>query len=245
MALTFSRGAAVGLAVVVLTMVALRYIRIRYLVAAVGIGALVLVAVPQYADRLLTLTSVTSLLSDEAVGSAADNSLLSRATENLTAINVFADHPVVGVGPGQFSTYYRDYADEIGLSVRAQDREAHNLYLSLAAESGILGLGAFLVAVIVTLVGLARARRAALATRPDLAALAAAFLLALIAYLASGVFLHLSYARYYWLMLALGGAAALIIRQVMAEESAATQTPAPEPARLALAPESGRSATES
>ncbi len=236
MALTFSRGAAVGLAVVVLTMVALRYIRIRYLVAAVGIGALVLVAVPQYADRLLTLTSVASLLSDDAVGSAADNSLLSRATENLTAINVFADHPIVGVGPGQFSTYYRDYADDIGLSVRAQDREAHNLYLSLAAESGILGLGSFLVAVIVTLVGLARARRAALATRPDLAALAAAFLLALIAYLASGVFLHLSYARYYWLMLALGGAAALIIRQVVAEEAeeaAASAEAAPAPALVA------------
>lgn len=212
MALTFSRGAAVAAAVVLLAMVVLRYIRLRYLVAAVGIAAVVFVAVPQYVERVLTLGSVASLFSEDAVGSNADNSLLSRATENLTAINVFADHPLVGVGPGQFSEYYRQYSDEIGLSVRAQDREAHNLYLGLAAEAGALGLFAFLVAVGVTLVSLARARRDALATRPDLAALATGFQLAIVAYLASGVFLHLSYARYYWLMLALGGAAAIVVR---------------------------------
>jgi O-antigen ligase len=217
MALTFSRGAAVAAGVVVLAMVILRYIRLRYLVAAFGIAAVVFVAIPQYADRVLTLGSVASLFSDDAVGSNADNSLLSRATENLTAINVFADHPLIGVGPGQFSEYYRQYSDEIGLSVRAQDREAHNLYLGLAAEAGALGLGAFLVAVVVTLVGLARARRAALPTRPDLAALASGFLLAIVAYLASGVFLHLSYARYYWLMLALGGVAAIVVRTAFRE----------------------------
>ncbi len=222
MALTFSRGAAVAAGIVLVAMVVLRYIRLRFLVAAFGIGLVVLVAVPQYADRVLTLGSVASLFSDDAVGSSADNSLLSRATENLTAINVFADHPLVGVGPGQFSEYYRQYSDQIGISVRAQDREAHNLYLGLAAEAGALGLGAFLVAVIVTLVGLARARRAALASRPDLAALATGFLLAIVAYLASGIFLHLSYARYFWLMLALGGAAATIVRAAIRDEGANT-----------------------
>ena len=227
MALTFSRGAAVAAGVVLFAMVVLRYIRLRYLLAAVGIAAVVLAAVPQYADRVLTLGSVAALFSDEAVGSSADNSLLSRATENLTAINVFADHPLVGVGPGQFSEYYRQYSDEIGLSVRAQDREAHNLYLGLAAEAGAIGLGAFLVAVTVTLVGLARARRAALATRPDLAALASGFLLAIVAYLASGVFLHLSYARYFWLMLALGGVAAIVVRAAVRDDDAAGPQSAP------------------
>ena len=36
-------------------------------------------------------------------------------------------------------------------------------------------------------------------------------MLALVAYLATGLFLHLSYARYFWLMLALAGAAAAVI----------------------------------
>jgi hypothetical protein len=82
------------------------------------------------------------------------------------------------------------------------------------------------VAVVVSLVGLARARRAALATRPDLAALATGFLLSIVAYLASGVFLHLSYARYFWMMLALAGVAAIVVRAAVREESTAGPQPA-------------------
>jgi hypothetical protein len=39
-------------------------------------------------------------------------------------------------------------------------------------------------------------------------------MLALVGYLAAGLFLHLSYARYFWLMLALAGAAAAVILEV-------------------------------
>ena len=223
MALTFSRGAAVAAVVVAATMVVLRIIRIRYVLAGLAIAAVVFVAIPEYGTRVLTLASVSDILSDEGVGSNADNSLLSRATENLTAINVFADHPIVGVGPGQFSDYYREYADEIGLSVRAQDREAHSLYLGLAAEAGVLGAGAFFIAVAVTLGALERARRAA-RHRPELAVVASGFLLALIAYLASGLFLHLSYARYFWLMLALGAVAAGLVQKALAESGSAASS---------------------
>ena len=215
-ALTFSRGAALAAAIVLLAMVALRYVRLTHVLAAIALITIVLLAVPQYGERVTSVGALLSLLSDEPPGAETDNSLLSRATENLTALSVWADHPIVGVGPGEFPAYYRDYADEIGLSVRAQDREAHNLYLGIAAESGSLGLIAFLGAVIVTLWQLSRARRAALRTRPDLAAIATGFLLSIVAYLASGLFLHLSYARYYWLLLALGGAAAMVIGRVVA-----------------------------
>ncbi|HSL32690.1 MAG TPA: hypothetical protein VK871_03515, partial [Candidatus Limnocylindrales bacterium] len=64
-----------------------------------------------------------------------------------------------------------------------------------------------------------------LTVRPDLAAMAAGFMLALVGYLASGLFLHLSYARYYWLVLALAGAAATVILEVTRERPA-------EPAEL-------------
>ena len=164
-----------------------------------------------------------ALLSDEPAGSDVDNSVLSRATENLTAIQVFADHPVVGVGPGQYPNYYRDYADEIGVSVKAENREAHNLYLGIAAETGLVGIVMFLGAVVATLMQLMRARARALATRPDLAAIAAGFMLALVGYLASGMFLHLSYARYFWLVLALAGAAAAVILRDIPEPPEAAE----------------------
>jgi len=224
-ALTFSRGAALAAGIIVLAMVALRYIRLSHLVAAVALIAVVLIAVPAYGARLSSLGELGSLLSDEPAGTGTDNSLLSRATENLTALRVFADHPILGVGPGQFPDYYRAYANEIGVSVRAADRQAHNLYLGIAAETGILGLTAFLGAVAVTLFQLARARARALASRPDLAAMAAGFMLALVAYLASGLFLHLSYARYYWLVLALAGAAASVILQATTEGTDDAATP--------------------
>jgi O-antigen ligase len=213
-ALTFSRGAALAAGIILVAMLLLRYIRLSHLVVSLALIGVVLVAVPEYGARVSSLTDLGALFSDEPAGSATDNSLLSRATENLTALQVFADHPILGVGPGQFPNYYRDYADEIGVSVRAADREAHNLYLGIAAETGIVGLTAFLGAIVATFVQLARARARALTIRPDLAAMAAGFMLALVGYLASGLFLHLSYARYYWLMLALAGAAATVILEV-------------------------------
>ena len=108
------------------------------------------------------------------------------------------------------------------MSVRAADRQAHNLYLETLAETGILGFITFMGAVIATFIQLARARAAALVRRPDLAAMATGFLLALFAYMATGIFLHLSYARYFWLILALAGATASVVLQTMAEPDDAT-----------------------
>jgi O-antigen ligase len=218
-ALTFSRGAALAAAMILVAMVALRYIRPSHVLVAIGLVAVVAIAVPAYGTRLTSLADITAIFSDEPASAGTDNALLSRATENLAALNVFADHPIVGVGPEQFPEYYRVYADEIGISVRAADRQAHNLYLETAAETGILGLITFVGAILVTLIQLARARAAALRRgREDLAAMATGFLLAILSYMATGIFLHLSYARYFWLMLALAGATAYVVLQVVRDD---------------------------
>ena len=81
-------------------------------------------------------------------------------TEGLAALLAWADHPVIGVGPGQFPQYYRQYAEVVGIRVLARDREAHNLYLGMAAELGIIGITVFLVILGLTFRDLIRARRA-------------------------------------------------------------------------------------
>ncbi len=164
-----------------------------------------LIAVPQYADRLTTLGAIVDAVTGGDASNTADNSILSRATENLAALSVFADHPIIGVGPGQFSSYYRQYADDIAISVRTTDRQAHNLYLATAADTGILGLVCFLMVLFTTLWELAKARRKWLGRRTDLANMATAFSLSVVTYMATGIFLHLSYARYFWLIMALAG----------------------------------------
>jgi putative inorganic carbon (HCO3(-)) transporter len=219
-ALTFSRGAAVAAGLLVALMVALRAISLRLVLALVVLGGAVVVAVPAYGERLASIADVGAAFSDEPAAADTDNSVLSRSTTNLAALYVFADHPILGVGPDQFPVYYREYAELIGVSVRAEEREAHNLYLAVAAETGLVGLVGFLGAVVATMIQLIRARRAALRRgRPDLGAMAAGFLLALIAYMATGLFLHLSYVRYFWLMLALAGAAALVVAAAGAKDT--------------------------
>lgn len=209
--LTFSRGAAVAFALVLVLMTLLRYIRVHQLLAVAAAVFLLLSLVPAYKARLATLGAVSGATAQPGSGTQADGSARSRATENLAAALVLRDNLALGVGPGQFPSYYEDYAQRVGIRVVEGNRQAHNLYLGLAAETGLAGLAFFLAAVGITLRELARARRRFLRRRPELAHLAAGFLFAVVAYMASGLFLHLSYQRYFWLLLALAGAAARLI----------------------------------
>jgi hypothetical protein len=70
------------------------------------------------------------------------------------------------------------------------------------------------------------ARRASIVKRPDLERLTTPFLLALMTYYVTGMFLHLSFARFYWLMLAVATAAAVVTLREMAsaDEPAAAET---------------------
>jgi len=238
-ALTYSRGAAVGFGIVVIAMAVLRYIKPRQLLAVVLLGAAILVAFPVYAHRLATLDSLADVAT-EGASSGADTSFLSRATENVAAMLVFLDHPLFGVGPGLFPSYYRQYADEVGILAKNADRQAHSLYFGTAAETGALGMACFLGAIYVTLRDLERVRRRWRRIRPDLANMATGFLLALIAYLATGIFLHSAYLRYFWLIMALAGAATLIANR----EGAATEQAGPNggevrPLRAAAQPTRG------
>jgi O-antigen ligase len=198
-------------------MVGLRYIKLRQLAVVAAALVLVLAVVPAYRERLSWLGAVTHLAGTQPASDPNHDSgnLRSRATEVIAAGLVFVDHPVLGVGPGMFPEYYGEYAERVQYSwlqgrVEPEDREAHNLYAGIGAETGALGLALFLGIVFVTLRGLWQARRLALGRDRELANIATAFTLALAAYLASGIFLQLSYQRYFWLLMALAGAAASI-----------------------------------
>ena len=226
--LAFSRGGAVGLACLFAAMIALRQIDARKALLVAGGVALLLLAVPQYWKRLETLGTTVQVLDQES-GRAADGAVRRRVTEMMAAVRVFLDHPWIGVGPGMFKQYSEEYGNRDALRRIESGRRAHSLYLEIAAENGIAGLTLFLAAIAATLTELAAARRACLARgERELADLVTACFLALVAYLSTGVFLHLAYMRYFWLVLALGGAAALV------GADAPGPRPAPERAPAAL-----------
>jgi putative inorganic carbon (hco3(-)) transporter len=136
----------------------------------------------------------------------------------MAALLVFADHPLVGVGPGQFKYYSAEYGNRLGLRILEGTREAHSLYLGIAADYGIFGLLAFLAVCLLPIWTILRARHALSTRQPELNNLALGFAFAMIAYLASGLFLHLAYVRYFWLILALVDSAAYMAQRAAEEE---------------------------
>lgn len=212
-ALTFSRGAAVGFALMIILMTAMRYIKL-YQFAIIVIGVVILMlAVPQYGARLQSLQSLTGVVAPEDTAglASADGSVRSRLTEMLAATLVFVDHPIIGVGPGQFGEYYQEYATRVGIRVVEGNRAAHSLYPGVAAENGVLGLLCLLGIVFLVLRDLDRARRQWMQRRPEQAYLATGFMLAVVSYMTTGLFLHFAYIRYFWLIMALASVAGMSI----------------------------------
>lgn len=203
---TYSRGGFVGVATAALGMVALGCVRVRDLALGVGAVALTVVLVaPGYGQRMLTLRGTESLFSSSAPVEA-DETARARAAVMLAAWEVWRDHPLLGVGPGQFSPLYaRDYLDrEYSVGHEPRAAAAHCLYLQMGAELGIVGVGSFLAILCLVVVRLMKVRRAAAGM--EIGSLAAAFVVALGSYLSAAVFLHLDFQRYYWLLVALGSA---------------------------------------
>jgi O-antigen ligase len=197
---TQSRGAIVAVVVAMIAALLLRGLPLRHVVALAAVvvvgGMLVLPSALEH--RISDLTTLT------AGGATTDSSLRGRVAENVAAVDVFRNHPIIGVGPDNFELHYLAYAQQIGLDTRNEARGAHSLYLESLAELGILGSIPFFL---LLGMGLRRAWQARTAAGGHLdresRLLAEACFVAWLAFLVSAAALHLSYPRYLWIFLAL------------------------------------------
>lgn len=212
MALAFSRGAIVALALAAPFALAFKFIQFRHILLG-ALGALVLLALlPHYAERVVSIGQVavqTLGLSPVGVRNA-DGAARGRLTEMMAAGLVFVDHPILGAGPGMAQVHYPKYAAKVGGKVRPGTRRSHNLFLQLAAETGVLGLGAFFAVLGAVFVGLERARRRHFRRDKEMWAIICGLELALIISLTTSLFLHAAYVRYFWLLLGLCVAASAV-----------------------------------
>lgn len=225
--LPFSRGAAVGLVLTIVIAVALSIISFRQLIAVVAAAAITLFAFPQYSSRLLSLNtlenySAGNLTSSESIDGAA----LGRTTTMLASLLVFVDHPLIGVGPGQYRYYAQDVGNELGIRRLDEDRQAHNLALDIAANNGIFGLLLTAGIVITTMRGLHKVKNRWKTERRDLASIATGFYLAILTYLTTGIFLHHAYLRYFWTFMAVAGVVILISQKLEASSAPEASPPA-------------------
>ena len=102
----------------------------------------------------------------------------------------------------------------IGLIEQLKKYRGHNLYLETLAETGILGLAAFLAIILAIMHGLWKIWKKLQHEDSESSDVAMAFFLCLVAYLISAIFAHMSYQRYFWLLMALSSATIHILGSV-------------------------------
>ncbi|MEX0820252.1 MAG: O-antigen ligase family protein [Pirellulaceae bacterium] len=228
-ALTFSRGSTIGLGLTVVVMVAFGHLRLSHLVVVGVLAAALLLTLPQFRARLVTMQSLPALLTGKMTSAnQPDGAVTGRVTEMLAAVWVYADHPIIGVGPSMFPYYSQQYGNVGGLKALDTKRQAHCLYAGVAAEFGTIGLIAVFGGVFVTLRDLHRARQACADSHPLLARLATGLFFMIVVYLTTGIFEHFAFIRYFWTMMALATACICVASRTLRESAAeATVTCSP------------------
>ncbi len=204
---TYSRGAAVALLVVLALTAALRGVSRRQLLAAAAIALLALSLAPHgFRERLSTLAQLLPGAAAEVTD--PDSSFAKRRLVTQAAGAMYLDHPVLGVGAGNYPVRFDPYGARIGSAAALYDdpgeaQYPHNLYLEVAAETGTVGLVLFVAILLVAFGSLARAwTRLSRRSEPLLRDLAAGLAIALVGFLLTSLFLHGHFLRYLWLLLA-------------------------------------------
>ena len=149
----------------------------------------------------------------------SDPSLRGRISENLAAWDMFRTHPLFGVGWNTYPYLFPFYSKEIGLANVATEREAHNLYLEVAAETGIVGLFAFGLILFSSLRDLVRARRHFMrANLADYAWLVTGFGIGFLGYLVAALFIHGAFQRYFHVLLGIAWSMPLVVQNTLREK---------------------------
>jgi O-antigen ligase len=211
---TNSRGAMLGLAAVGLWIL----LRTRYRVRAlIGLGFLAVLAVlvmpPETKERFASM--------------GEDETSVNRLTFWEHGIEIFAQHPVSGIGYENWAEYYRQNYGRTALP--------HNIFVQAGAELGSLGLVTLLGLIVSSFVVTWRIRRVAHRLGEAgrfLSTTARGLDGAMIGYLASGFFVTVLFYPYLWF--ALGMTSALYAATL--SEAAKTAPARPSPVPLSLPP---------
>lgn len=209
---TFSRSAFVGLVVVTLAMLIYRRFKpLNLLITLLLIGILLTNMPTQYTERLLTLTD---FIPSSGASPSSDVSFRGRISENLAAWNMFMDHPILGVGLHNYQANYLKYSRELGLDPRREGRTPHNLYLEIASEMGLLGLGWLSIFLWMVFRGLRHARKKLYSIdMQKYDGLIMAIGVSIVGFLITSLYQHLATPRYFWMLFGIALAIPDVIRQ--------------------------------
>jgi putative inorganic carbon (hco3(-)) transporter len=192
---TLSRGALAAVVAMLIYAVLAGVIRAR-VIGAILAALVVLFAVVAATDPHLIETSLAQK-TFVAAQNTEDRLIRWRVTAEMTV-----DYPVLGIGPGGFKTNYEHYVDPAAVDVLHPLDVAHETYLEVSAELGLVGLAVFLA---ILAYGYAGARRRSQQPGPH-QALAGGVCAAMIGSGVAAVFLTEQYYLPLWLLAACGAA---------------------------------------
>ena len=148
--MSWSRGAwlGVGAGLIVATIVQSRRAFVLSVIAAFALTFVILLSsiniIPAaVADRFGGVTDYFGVFDVRGVKVDDSNyAIVERMAHWQAAVEMFVAHPLLGVGIGNYAAVYPGYAlphwdDPLG--------HAHNYYLNVAAEAGLIGLAAYLL----------------------------------------------------------------------------------------------------
>jgi len=215
---TYSRGAFLGLVLIGVIMVLFtRRAKLYTIIFALVFGVLVYQYVPnKYVERISTLSEFTS---GTNISTIRDESFRGRISENLAAVNMFREFPLMGVGANNFNPNYLEYSRDIGLDERLEERSPHSLYLEIMAELGVVGLIWLLALLWTTFAGLRQAQKDFINSRkPDYANMCLAIGTGIIGYLIAGIFLHVTHLVFFLMLFAISMPISILAKSVSEKE---------------------------
>lgn len=170
--------------------------RVDFYKVVIGTWLVMVIVFPvlpeSFTARMATIVGI-----DAGSAEQDDVSAQGRLSEAIVATQMFQDYPILGIGYTQYGRNYQSYSAFLGLDKRIGERQAHSLYLEIAAETGVVGLTTFSIALFFLFRSGVEARQILYEIeREDLVPWVAAFQFALLAYLLNSIFLHDSFSRY-------------------------------------------------
>ncbi len=188
--LTFARSAVIALGVVAVIFAWQnrhhRFFAFTLCLIALALAAALPFVPPLFWERMATLVNI-----------GLDRTLLRRISYNIIGLHLWGQHPVLGIGPGNFPFYYSSAEFRWFPGREPLPRQLHNTYLEVATETGILGIAAFLA---VMISALRRAVQAAAAQCGAVSSMARALAYAFGAFLVASIFMPNEDTKFMWIM---------------------------------------------
>ncbi|MBI5353871.1 MAG: O-antigen ligase family protein [Chloroflexi bacterium] len=196
---TYSRGGVLTLAATTVVLFLLNRPRILPVLITAGIGLALIQFLP--ADYTQHIGTLQDLIPAQNNNQIYDSSFRGRLSENLAAWQMFMDHPVFGIGLGNYEVQYQNYSRQIGLDSRRVTRSPSSIYLEILSEQGLIGALVFILFIYTIFTGLFSARRQFAAIGlPDSSNLTMALIAGFAGYMIAAIVKNSAYANVYWIL---------------------------------------------